>query len=148
MSVNVPSVEDEAKRHLHRELEDWIDQRRQHTNRIKSLLATMGLAAEVNQDFLEQLKQLRMWNGQALPEGTPGPLATSIQGWQFADCQVKDLENQRKQAIRSGTDPSMELVRQLLQFKGIGLASAWLFVREVFAWRQIKTHGRWGRWPG
>jgi transposase len=146
--VNVPSVEDEAKRHLHRELEDWIDQRRQHTNRIKSLLANMGLAAEVNQDFLEQLKQLRMWNGQALPEELRARLQRQFEGWQFADRQVKDLENQRKQTIRSGTDPSVELVRQLLQFKGIGLASAWLFVREVFAWRQIKSARQMGSLAG
>jgi transposase len=52
---------------------------------------------------------------------------------------VKDLENQRARTIRTGSEPCLDLVRRLLSFKGIGSRSAWLFVMEVFAWRQIRN---------
>jgi hypothetical protein len=33
----------------------------------------------------------------------------------------------------------MEKVRQLMQLKGIGMNGAWVFVREFFGWRELKT---------
>jgi transposase len=42
-TVRVPSEADEARRHLHRELEDWLGQRTEHNNRIKGLLATIDV---------------------------------------------------------------------------------------------------------
>ena len=35
--------------------------------------------------------------------------------------------------------PALELVRQLMSLKGIGLQSAWLFTFEFFAWRNIQN---------
>jgi hypothetical protein len=43
--VQVPCVEDEDRRQLHRDLVEMKAQRTQHTNRIKGLLAGVGLAA-------------------------------------------------------------------------------------------------------
>jgi transposase len=146
--VNVPSVEDEARRHLHRELEDWLDLRRQHGNRIKGLLVSMGVTAQVNAAFPQRLEELRMWDGNALPEELKRRLLRDFEGWQFADRKVKDLENQRLREIRTGSDPCLEIVRQLLQLKGIGVGSSWLFVMEVFAWREIKSGRQMGSLAG
>jgi transposase len=138
-TVRVPSEADEARRHLHRELEDWLGQRTEHNNRIKGLLATLGLAAKVNKDFPEELEKLRCWDGQPAPEELKARLRRQFEGWQFADRKVKDLENERARTIRTGTEPCLQMVRRLLQLKGIGPASAWLFVMEVFAWRDIQN---------
>ena len=57
---------------------------------------------------------------------------------QFVDRQIRDLTNERARRIRTTeSDPAIEQVRQLLELKGIGPNSAWLFVKEFFAWRQI-----------
>jgi transposase len=138
-TVRVPSEADEARRHLHRELEDWLGQRTEHNNRIKGLLATIGLAADVDKSFPEQLEKLRCWDGKPAPEELKARLLRQFEGWQFADRKVKDLENERARKIRTGTEPCLEMVRKLLTLKGIGPASAWLFVMEVFAWRQIRN---------
>jgi len=147
-TVRVPSEADEARRHLHRELEDWLDQRRQHNNRIKGLLAGQGLEATVDKTFPQQLDALRCWNGQPVSEELRARLVRQFEGWQFADRQVKDLENQRARSIRTGTDSCLDTVRQLLRLKGIGAASAWLFVMEVFAWRDITNRRQMGSIAG
>ncbi|TMQ29247.1 MAG: IS110 family transposase, partial [Planctomycetota bacterium] len=147
-TVRVPSEADEARRHLHRELEDWLDQRRQHNNRIKGLLAGQGLDATVDKDFPKQLDALRCWDGRPVSEELKERLLRQFEGWQFADRQVKDLENQRARSIRTGTDSCLDTVRQLLRLKGIGAASAWLFVMEVFAWRDITNRRQMGSIAG
>jgi transposase len=146
--VHVPGVEAETRRHQHRELDDWQDQRRQHSNRIKGLLATAGHAAEVDEDFPKQLAVLVDWSGQPVSEELKERLLRQFEGWQFANGKVKELERQRARAIRVGTDPSEELVRRLLGLKGIGAASAWLFVMEVFGWRKIRNRREMGSLAG
>lgn len=147
-AVRVPSAADEARRQLHRELEDWLDQRTQQSNTIKGLLASLGLAATVDKTFPEQLLALRCWDGSPVPEQYRARLLRLFEGWEFADRKVKDLENQQAREIRTGTDPALEIVRRLLQFKGIGRSSAWLFVMEVFAWRHITNARQIGALAG
>jgi transposase len=119
--VNVPSEADEARRHLHRELEDWKDLRIQHVNRIKGLLASVGQEAEVSALFPKVLGALRNWDGTGLAEELKARLLGQYEGWQFADRKVKDLENERARTIRTGVPaPWLERVRQLLRLKGIG----------------------------
>jgi transposase len=146
--VHVPSPEAEAQRHLHRELEDWQDDRRQHSNRIKGLLATLGHETLLDEDFPRQLEGLRDWSGSPVPEQLKARLLRQYEGWQFADRMVRELETQRSQTIRAGSEPCQELVRQLLALKGIGAASAWLFVMEVFGWRKIKNRREMGSLAG
>ena len=147
-TVRVPTEADEARRHLHRELEDWQDQRKQHGNRIKGLLATVGHSATVDQTFPEQLAALRCWDGKHVAPELRERLLRQFEGWQMADGKVNELENQRARTIRTGTEPCLEQVRQLLQLKGIGPGSAWLFVMEIFAWRQIERGGQLGSLVG
>jgi transposase len=49
------------------------------------------------------------------------------------------LENQQRRAVRDDTEPDVELVRRLLNLKGIGPVGAWILVREIFSWRGIKN---------
>jgi transposase len=68
--------------------------------------------------------------------------------WEFVDRQIKDLENHRKGEARRSSEPHVEQVRKLLELKGIGLNSSWLFVMEFFAWRQIKNRRQLGALAG
>jgi transposase len=146
--VHVPSVADEARRHLHRELEDWKALRGQHVNRIKGLLASVGHEAEVNAELPQALSAMRNWDGSHLAEELKVRLLRQYEGWQFADRKIKDLENERARTIRTGTAPWLEQVRRLLTLKGIGPNSAWLFVLEVFGWRKIKNRREMGAMAG
>jgi len=145
--VHVPSVEAETQRHLHRELEDWQDQRRQHSNRIKGLLASEGHDVEVDGEFPRQLALLRNWSDSPVAEALQARLLRQYEGWQFADGKVKELEKQRSRAIHA-EEAGQGRVRELLALKGIGAASAWLFVREVFGWRKIKNRRQMGSLAG
>jgi transposase len=146
--VRVPTVEDEDHRQLHRDLLELKGERTRHVNRIKGLLASVGLAAEVDARLPEQLPRLRTWDGAALPPALQARLLREFARWEFVHRQILDLENERARQIRSADAPAADQVRRLLQVRGIGPNSAWLFVHEFFAWRQIRNRRQLGALAG
>jgi transposase len=102
-------------------------------------LAAQGLEVEVGAAFVQQLAALRTWDGQAVPAGLQQRLLREFARWQFVDRQIKDLEKERRGKIGTEVGRPVERVRQLLGLRGIGANSAWLFVMEFFAWRQIRN---------
>jgi transposase len=138
--VQVPSVVDEDRRHLHRDLLELKAERTQHTNRIKGLLAGCGLALpNIDAQFPEVLAKLRTWDGQPVPLELQQRLVREHERWQLVDRQIKDLTNERARRIRTSKDKGMDKVRQLLRLRGIGPNSAWLYVMEFFGWRRIRN---------
>lgn len=137
--VRVPSVAEEDGRQLHRELLALKDERTAHVNRIKGLLASQGLALEVAEDFRERLAELRLHDGTPVPAERAEQLCRAFERWQFVQRQILDLEKGRRQRIRRDETPQVEQVRTLLRLRGIGLNGAWLLVRELFGWRQIRN---------
>ena len=146
--VHVPSVEAEDKRHLHRELATLKTDRTRHINRIKGLLVGQGVRIPVGTDFLERLDTVRLWDGSPLPGGLRSRLELEYACLQFVQQQIKELEAERKKAIRTSTDPSVEKVRQLLRLRVIGENSAWLFVMEFFGWRKFRNRREVGPLAG
>jgi transposase len=138
--VQVPSVADEDRRQLHRDLLELKGQRTQHSNRIKGLLAGCGLAAPaIDAAFPEALAQLSLWDGQAVPAELQQRLRREHERWQLVNRQIQELENERARRIRTSTDPVIPKVRQLLRLRGLGANSAWLYVMEFFGWRRIRN---------
>jgi len=138
--VQVPSVADEDRRQLHRDLGELKAERTQHTNRIKGLLAGCGLAVPtIDGRFPEVLTELQTWDGQSVPAELQQRLLREHERWQLVDRQIKDLTNERARRIRTGKDQSVKKVRQLLRLRGIGANSAWLYVMEFFSWRRIRN---------
>jgi transposase len=137
--IHVPTVEDEDRRQRHRELIELKAQRTEHTNRIKGLLAALGLSVVVDAKLPQRLEGLRQWDGAPLPSNLRERILREFARWQQVDEQVRALENQQRRAVRDDTEPDVELVRRLLNLKGIGPVGAWILVREVFSWRQIKN---------
>ena len=136
--VNVPGVEDEDRRQLHRGLKDLQRQQTECSNRIKGLLASLGLDARVDADFRATLEGLRDWRGAPVPEGMKRRVLQEYAVWEVAHRQLRDAENERQRQIREGQAPWLDKVRRLLGLRGIGVASAWVLVSELFGWRQIK----------
>ena len=147
--VQVPGVDDEDRRQLHRDLLELKAERTEHTNRIKGLLAGCGLAlVKIDEDFPEVLTGLRQWDDQAVPAGLQQRLLREHERWRFVDRQIKDLENERARKIRTSDEKPMPKVRQLLNLRGIGVNSAWLYVMEFFGWRQIRNRKQLGSLAG
>jgi transposase len=146
--VQVPSVEAEDRRHLHRQLLTHKQDKTRHANRIHGLLATQGLRLSLGADFLERLESVRLWDGSRVPPGLQARLEGEYAGWQFVKLQIQKLEARRAEMIRSSQDPAVEKVRQLLKLQGIGENSSWLFVMEFFGWRQFRNRREVGGLAG
>src|SRR6516225_4254228 len=111
--VRVPDVAAEARRQLHRELIAVQDERTEHVNRIKALLASQGIAlASVTSTFLDDLAALRCWDGSPLPDELQRRLRREFVRWQLTDQQVRDVETERKRRIRQGDTPQVEPIRR------------------------------------
>jgi transposase len=137
--VNVPTVEDEDRRQLHRGLKDLQNQQTECSNRIKGLLASQGLEAPVDADFRATLEALRDWAGQPVPAGLRERVLQEFAVWEALHRQVRDAANEQERRLRAGTEPYLEKVRRLLGLKAVGVRSAWVLVTELFAWRAIKN---------
>jgi transposase len=137
--VHVPTAAAEDLRHLHRELIELKAQRTEHTNRIKGLLAGVGLSTVIDTELPKRLEGLRQWDGTGVPPRLRQRILREFERWQLVGRQIQDLEAQRTQEIRDAQTPQGESVRLLLQLKGIGENSAWLLVREFFGWRGIQN---------
>ncbi len=147
--VQVPTVEQEDARQLHRELLSLQEEATQHTNRIKGLLATCGLSIQIDRHFPKQLKQLRQWDGSPLPEALHQRLLREFERLQVANRQARQLEQQRAKEVRQREDsPAVAQVRKLLGLKGIGIRSSWLYVQEFFGWRKFKNRKEVGSLSG
>jgi transposase len=138
--IEVPSPEDEDARQLHRELETLRGEQTGHSNRIKGLLAACGLTIEITGNLPKTLEALRLWDGQPLPHDLHQRLLREFERMQLVNREIRQLEQTRVERIRTDeSDPGVAQVRKLLGLKAIGVNSAWLYVREVFAWRNIKN---------
>jgi len=146
--VNVPSVESEDNRHLHRELTTLKRDRTRHINRIKGVLMGQGVRLPVKGDFLKQIEEVRLWDGSPLPRGLRARVEREYGGLRFVEEQIKELEAERKELIRTSDDPSVEMVRQLMRLRGIGENSSWVFVMEFFGWRRFRNRREIGALAG
>ena len=137
--VNVPTVEDEDWRHLHRELKTLKKERTQHINRIKGLLSGHGIKIKVKKDFPEQLEQIRKWDESRLPKHLQARLKREYERIEFVNQHIKQIEEQRQELLETCDQENIEQVRYLLKLRGIGIQSAWLFVMEFFSWRNFQN---------
>ena len=146
--VQVPTTEEEDARQLHRELLTLQEEATQHTNRLKSFLATCGLSLEIDKHFPKQLKELRQWDGQPLPVALQQRLLREFERLQVANRQSRQLQEQRAKEVREKNSQEVEQVRKLLGLKGIGIRSSWLYVHEFFGWRKFRNRRQVGALAG
>jgi transposase len=137
--VNVPTVEDEDRRQLHRGLKDLQQQQTECSNRLKGLLASQGLDAPVDADLRTTLEALRDWAGQPVPAGLRERVLQEFAVWEALHRQVRDAANEQERRLRDGQEPYLEKVRRLMGLKAVGVRSAWILVTELFAWRDIRN---------
>jgi transposase len=137
--VRVPSVAEEDRRQLHREMQTAKQDRTRVINRIKGLLAGHGVQLALQGDVDIQLDQVQQWDGAPLPSALRTRLKRTWQQVGFLTAHLQTLEAERRALLRRREDPVIAQVRQLFTLRGIGVKSAWLYVMEFFAWRDFHT---------
>src|SRR5438132_9990601 len=110
-TVHVPAVADEDQRQLHRELQELKDEQTMHSNRIKGLLASQGLALEVVDGTLpEWLASARLWDGTTLGADLQHRLVRETARWQFVHRQVLALTVERRRRLLCDETPHVDKV--------------------------------------
>ena len=146
--VHVPTEAAEDGRQVHRELLTLKRDRTRVTNRIKGLLANQGVVFELGADFPAVVPQVRRWDGSSLPPGLGARLAREWAKVALLTEQIRHLEAERRERLRTAVAPEVDQVRQLLRLRGIGENSAWLYVLEFFGWREFRNRREVGGLAG
>ena len=149
--VHVPSVEDEDRRQLHRELFTLTRERTRAINRINALLALHGVVLETPRGLpaaLPEAAALCTWNGAPLPSAAHARLVREWHRLTFLRGEIRTLIAIRLALLRAGTDPVVPMVRRLLALRGIGDVGAWIYTTEFFAWRQFRNRRQVGAAAG
>jgi len=146
--VQVPSVEQEADRQLHRDWDVLKKERTLHRNRIQSLLACQGITLKLGSDFAERLESLVLRDGSALPSPLRERLKREWERLELVESQIRELSRQKEEAVAAASSPSLRQIAQLATLKGIGLTSAWVFVSEFFGWRKFRNRREVGALAG
>lgn len=136
----VPSVEEEDRRQLHRELEVLKEERKQHRVRIQSLLFTHGIRTSVGRDFLKKLERWVCWNRETIPAELKRRIENEYHRLQLAEAQIRESKKAQAEKLKTTAeteDRAMEKVRKLQKLVSIGLGSSWIFVMELFGWRKF-----------
>ena len=146
--VRVPTSEEEDRRQLHRELATLKRDRTRVTNRIKGLLVNQGVKLDLGAGFSERVASIRLWDGSAVAVALRARLEREWAKVELLTMQIRELEAERVWLVKTSDDSAVEVVRQLLLLRGIGMNSAWLYAMEFFAWRGFKNRREVGALAG
>lgn len=133
--VRVPSCEDEDRRHLSRERDRVMNERKSLRAGILARLALHGIRAKDVPDEAE-LDALQCYNGAPLPKHALAELRRMLERLALVDKQHAAIVAEQKKDIV--LDPkTAEQVRRLVQLCGVGPIGACVLVAEIFAWRKF-----------
>lgn len=107
-----------------------------------------GVSLAISNDFQEELQALRLWDGSPVRTGLQARLQREYALLQVVEEQIRDVEAERREALRNSTTTSVAQVRQRLRRRGIGENSAWLYVMELSGWRQFHNRREIGGLAG
>jgi transposase len=136
--VQVPSVEQEDARRLHRERKRLVNERVQHVNRIKGLCALHGIYdyQPMRADRKAQLEGLRTGDGRPLPLRLKAEILRQLQRLELVLKMIDDIEAERdaisdvKKA--APPHPNADKIHALVMSSSIGPQFATRLVGEVF----------------
>lgn len=155
--VRVPTVVQEDERRLLRERQRLVQERAAHTNRIKGLLKTQGIA-----DFepraagaAARLDTIVTGDGRPLGSRLKQEIVRELDRLALAMKQMAQVEAERDAIVAEGREqmdaatpePAAEMIAVLNRLKGIGPNDASVLVREAF-WRDFRNRRELGGWSG
>jgi transposase len=120
-TVHVPDPADEDARHLHRELDQLRCERTSHVNRVRGLLAAIGIKVNGKCVVPQILDRLRQWNDEPVPQGLKQRLVHEIERMELLARQIRALEAEQAKQICNEQTRHVEKVRTLMRLKGVGV---------------------------
>jgi transposase len=148
--VQIPSLEEEDAKRPNRERESLVGERTRIVNRMKSLLARLGI-----RDFKpalrkapEHLATLRTAEAMQLPPNTLAELRRDMARLRFVMDQITEIEQARLDRIAQRPEEGMHaMIRVLAGVKGIGVETADMLVHEIFS-RPLRDRRAVARYAG
>jgi transposase len=148
--VPIPSLEEEDAKRPNRERESLVGERTRIVNRMKSLLARLGI-----RDFKpalrkapEHLATLHTAEGMQLPPNTLAELRRDMARLRFVMDQITEIEQARLDRIARRPEEGMHaMVRVLAGVKGIGVETADMLAHEIFS-RPLRDRRAVARYAG
>jgi transposase len=137
--LHVPTVEEEDRRQAHRELARLTQERTRAVNRLKGLLALHGIRLTSLRAVPDQLSHLTQWDGAPLPPVVCERIQFIWTRLTLIQAQRTALVRARRALLETATDPTTQMVRRLLQLRGVGEVSACLLTMELFSWRRFRN---------
>jgi transposase len=137
--LHVPTIEEEDRRHAHRELARLTRERTRSVNQIKGLLAAHGIRLTTLRALPNQLPHVTQWDGRSLPPGVRERLLTTWARLTLTQTQRRELVRARRVLLEQASDPAIAMVRHLLRLRGVGEMSALLLTMELFNWRRFRN---------
>jgi transposase len=137
--VRVPSLEDEDRRHLGRELRLMKKDRTRVSHRIKGLLANHGCAIDLRGDLRAQIENLRSWDGAALAPSLRARLLRYVDDFEYLTQRIRGLDAERRRRFHQEEGPVLDRVRQLYSLRAVGINTAWMLGTEFFGWREFRN---------
>lgn len=148
-AIRVPSVEDEDARRPSRELGRLKLERGAHSNRIRGLLTLHGLAGmKVGKGLGSLADGLCGADGRPLPVKVREELKRESARLDLVRDQIRQMEVERKYALKTKPSKAMEMAAMMTSLLGIGENSATLLACEFFAWRDFKNGKQVGACAG
>ena len=133
--VQVPSVDREDARRVHRERERLIKERIQHVNRIKGLLATQGIYdyEPLRRHRRERFEALETAMGTPIPDHLRNELMRHLQRLELVLEMIRTVESQRDSVVEAepAANESCRKIQHLVGLKAIGPQFATVLVGEV-----------------
>ncbi len=158
--IRVPDADHEDARHLSRELHELKTEKTSHTNRIKGLLETQGIALDqVTLNFKSRLEPMKTADDRPLcPElktDCDGSLTDSnwllstFENWSESrrSAQASQQEEGKRENL-SAKENRDQIAFRLCHLLGIGTVTAWTLSLEIFGWRDIKNRRQLGAFVG
>lgn len=140
--IRIPSSEAEEQRHLPRDRGELQKESIQHRDRIRKLLRTVGCWDNVDESFVQRLKQdqVRCYDGSPLARHLRERLQRECERMTLVEQQFKDLN---KNLVKQLPQPTQERVAKLQRLRAIGEVGSERLILELF-WRNFKDRRQVG----
>jgi transposase len=139
--VRVPTVAEEAARHVSRERTVLTQERTALTNQVRGWLATCGAELPARRED-GWWRTVRDWAGTILPAELQMRIARAETRRQLLTAQIEGLETEQAAVVKAA-EPTSALGR-LVQLKGVAVTSASVLVDEGLVWREFRNRRQLG----
>jgi transposase len=134
--VHVPTVADEAARHVSRERTALLKEQTRLVNQMRSWVATCG-GRWPSRRTGAWWTALQDWAGAALPEALQGRLARADARWTILESHIDAIDRQQQAAVM--TAPAESALHRLVHLKGVNATSASILLDEGLVWRAFRN---------